>query len=141
MRWLRWGTSAQMSKPRRASSTAAATTPSGVLTQNFAELPQPKGRSDTWTSRLHTSPTTVDGRSCSQFQKYYSTEMCSASETGSYLRRIDFCITQAATRVLSCGGDHTLRYLDTERQSSGLTTYWNSFFQVALYLPSYVQCS
>jgi len=28
------------------------------------------------------------------FENNYFTEMCSGSEAGSYLRRIDFCITQ-----------------------------------------------
>ena len=32
--------------------------------------------------------------SCSQFKNNYVAEMCSGSEAGSYLRRIDFCITQ-----------------------------------------------
>ena len=31
---------------------------------------------------------------CSQFKKNYFTEMCSGSEAGSFLRLIDFCITQ-----------------------------------------------
>ena len=30
----------------------------------------------------------------SQFENNYFTEMCSGSEEGSYLRLIDFCITQ-----------------------------------------------
>ena len=29
-----------------------------------------------------------------QFKNNYFTEMCSGSEAGSYVRRIDFCITQ-----------------------------------------------
>jgi hypothetical protein len=32
----------------------------------------------------------VDGRSCSQFENNYFTEMCSGSEAGSYFRLIDF---------------------------------------------------
>ena len=124
MRWLRWGTSVQMSKLRRASSTAAATTPSGVLTQNFAELPKPKGRSDT--CRLHTSPTTVDGRSCSQFQKYYSTEMCSASETGSYCGAWTF-VSLKLRRASSTAAATTPSGLFTQRKREqrdlSLSTY------------------
>ena len=33
-------------------------------------------------------------RYSSQFKNNYFTEICSGSETGSYLRLIDFCITQ-----------------------------------------------
>jgi len=33
-------------------------------------------------------------RYSSQFENIYFTEMCSGSESGSYLRLIDFCITQ-----------------------------------------------
>jgi len=36
--------------------------------------------------------------SSSQLKNYHSTEMCSGSEAGSYLRPIDSCITQAKTQ-------------------------------------------
>jgi len=36
----------------------------------------------------------VSVRHSSQFKNYHSTEMCSGSEAGSYLRRVDYCITQ-----------------------------------------------
>jgi len=50
-----------------------------------------------WTDSMRVTLTFFgggDGSYSSQFKNNYFTEMCSGSEAGSYLRLIDFCITQ-----------------------------------------------
>jgi len=49
-----------------------------------------------WMEALTSNAVVVEWstRYSSQFKNNYFTEMCSGSEEGSYLRLIDFCITQ-----------------------------------------------